>query len=423
MDPFDQGQDTSESDNDSVDEVINQYNKRFENNHEPEGVFDLLSGEDDDEDEGDEYDEDLFNDKYAIQVQKQEMASDIEDEDDEDTEKGLPDAKAWGTEKSAYYDTDYVDKNKRLLGEDEEEEAIAEEEEALAIQRRLLSEMKDIHLVVQDKSDEADEEVLEEGAETEKVKLDVSSLSEREKDQLLKQLHPELTPLINDFKFYLKEGAEILEPIMSFAERPEGSKLKLSSGYHIVSLKSKLVKKYISFLSTYFVKKASGEDIKKHPITPKLLNIKKLISEVETLISTKGLKNDMKTLAKKISTGETVVFSDKEPTEEELEFLNEIDIDNVMSRHKDNAFNFGAVQDGTNAERRNITYEMSKNKGLTAQKKKELRNPRVKHRMKYKKAKTRRKGQVREPRKEVTKYAGEVSGIKANVVRSIKFKH
>ena len=39
-------------------------------------------------------------------------------------------------------------------------------------------------------------------------------------------------------------------------------------------------------------------------------------------------------------------------------------------------------------------FQIEKNKGLTARKKKELRNPRVKHRMKFKKAKTRRKGQV-----------------------------
>ena len=37
---------------------------------------------------------------------------------------------------------------------------------------------------------------------------------------------------------------------------------------------------------------------------------------------------------------------------------------------------------------------MAKNKGLTPKRKKEYRNPRVKHRLKYRKAKIRRKGQV-----------------------------
>lgn len=41
-----------------------------------------------------------------------------------------------------------------------------------------------------------------------------------------------------------------------------------------------------------------------------------------------------------------------------------------------------------------LPLQMEKNKGLTARKKKELRHPRIKHRMKYRKAKIRRRGQV-----------------------------
>lgn len=45
--------------------------------------------------------------------------------------------------------------------------------------------------------------------------------------------------------------------------------------------------------------------------------------------------------------------------------------------------------------KRAITYQIAKNRGLTPYRKKELRNPRVKHRNKYRKAKIRRKGAVR----------------------------
>ncbi|KAH7956493.1 hypothetical protein HPB52_010116 [Rhipicephalus sanguineus] len=44
-------------------------------------------------------------------------------------------------------------------------------------------------------------------------------------------------------------------------------------------------------------------------------------------------------------------------------------------------------------DRRGITYQIAKNKGLTAKRKKEYRNPRVRHKMKYRKAKISRKGQ------------------------------
>lgn len=45
-------------------------------------------------------------------------------------------------------------------------------------------------------------------------------------------------------------------------------------------------------------------------------------------------------------------------------------------------------------EKRPITYKMAKNKGLTPHRKKEQRNPRVKHRNKFRRAKIRRKGAV-----------------------------
>lgn len=72
--------------------------------------------------------------------------------------------------------------------------------------------------------------------------------------------------------------------------------------------------------------------------------------------------------------------------------------------------------------KRAITYKMAKNKGLTPHRKKEQRNPRVKHKERYRKALIRRKGAVRQPRKELKKYSGEISGIKATVVKSIKIK-
>lgn len=78
-----------------------------------------------------------------------------------------------------------------------------------------------------------------------------------------------------------------------------------------------------------------------------------------------------------------------------------------------------ADEDGS---KRAITWQMSKNKGLTPHRKKEQRNPRVKHRNKFRKAKIRRKGQVREARTELKRYGGEMSGIKKTVTKSIKIK-
>ncbi|KAG8309032.1 Something about silencing protein 10 [Homalodisca vitripennis] len=73
-------------------------------------------------------------------------------------------------------------------------------------------------------------------------------------------------------------------------------------------------------------------------------------------------------------------------------------------------------------EKRGITFEIAKNKGLTPKRKKENRNPRVKNKNKFRKATVRRKGQVRGVYKEISRYGGEPFGIKASVSKSIKLK-
>ena len=70
--------------------------------------------------------------------------------------------------------------------------------------------------------------------------------------------------------------------------------------------------------------------------------------------------------------------------------------------------------------KRSITYQIAKNKGLTPKRSKLQRNPRVKHRVKYAKAKVKRKGAVREVRTEVKKYSGEMFGINARVKKGVK---
>ena len=69
--------------------------------------------------------------------------------------------------------------------------------------------------------------------------------------------------------------------------------------------------------------------------------------------------------------------------------------------------------------KRGATWKMLKNQGLKAHKKRVDRNPRVKKRKQYEKAKKNRKGAVREMRtKEIGKYQGETTGIRTTITRS-----
>ena len=72
--------------------------------------------------------------------------------------------------------------------------------------------------------------------------------------------------------------------------------------------------------------------------------------------------------------------------------------------------------------KRLATNQMLKNRGLTPKRNKELKNPRVKRRKQYEKASKKLKHVVRQAKVKEQPYQGELTGIKANVSRSVKIK-
>ena len=80
-------------------------------------------------------------------------------------------------------------------------------------------------------------------------------------------------------------------------------------------------------------------------------------------------------------------------------------------------------EDGNDQDsgKRKVSYAIAKNKGLAPQRKKEVRNPRVKKRKRYEE-KRKKLGSVRQVwRGEEGKgYEGEKTGIKGGLVRSVK---
>ncbi|KAI6237593.1 Protein T01B7.5 [Aphelenchoides besseyi] len=74
-------------------------------------------------------------------------------------------------------------------------------------------------------------------------------------------------------------------------------------------------------------------------------------------------------------------------------------------------------------DRREINYKMEKNKGLKLKKrKKETEHSRIKRRHQYQKALIKRRSQVPDVKRELTKYSGETRGIRASTVRSIPLR-
>jgi U3 small nucleolar RNA-associated protein 3 len=88
----------------------------------------------------------------------------------------------------------------------------------------------------------------------------------------------------------------------------------------------------------------------------------------------------------------------------------------------DSKFGQGEEEEHDINDKRPINYQIEKNKGLTPKRNKLFRNPRVRHREKYRKALIKRKSIVPKVRTEMKRYTGEATGIRSNVVKGIKLK-
>lgn len=397
--------------------------------------------------------------------------SDIEGAEQNDDD--LPDTKYWGKKSSAYYNTDFVDQDYSTYNEKEEELAKLEEIEAKAIQLRLAKQLKEQDFVLdssvkKSKKSKKSTSVAEEKSTL--LKADFSGLSKRERLELFEKESPEFAGLVGDFEGYLEEIQQLHAPVLSYVHEkkvPMIPALQFAQHYQNIALT------YCANLSFYLLLKAKRSSIQNHPIIQRLTQLKKLLQQLddkhENIIKPQleALleriqdgdvfevldenmmpppmeeinKKKQKRTAKQGKLGILSSYENEEPTKKKMK-VQEDDEDSdegernaadlaalaEMSSDDNDAEDMGEEEQegeevGEDGEsRRGITYQISKNKGLMPHRKKEQRNPRVKHRGKYRKALIRRKGAVRTVRKETSRYGGEMSGIKATVSKSVKFR-
>ncbi|XP_022344725.2 something about silencing protein 10-like [Crassostrea virginica] len=411
--------------------------------------------------------------KFKLHKKKDEMGSDIE----EDVEKGLPDLKAWGKKRSKYYGADISDDDIDLSGSEEEEgAAVLEEKEALNLQKKMAAELDemDFGLDIFKKKEKVTEQDDSDG----KIKKDLSKLSKKEKLQLLKKESPEMLPLIEDFKSVMTEAKDVFLPLSKLVK--DGRISGKAADY--IQCKLQLALSYCTNISFYMMLKSKQVPVQNHPVIKRLVQYRNLLKQLEpadiqlhdeiqeilsrmkngeeifleeepkqssTFIRRKTLRTSRKNAEEKKMSD--LISSSEEEEEEEIpkkkskqenqryETEDEkaaLAYYEMMKKGRDSDENEEVEEEGmvddsidpgqedeeAEGGKRAITYQIEKNKGLTPHKKKELRNPRVKHRMKFRKAKIRRRGQVREARTEVTRYGGEASGIRTGIKRGIKMR-
>ncbi|XP_076993172.1 something about silencing protein 10 [Tamandua tetradactyla] len=406
-----------------------------ENGDEEEEVLGLDIAEDDDEDGASMEDEE---------------DSDGDDGDDggssvqSETEISVDPSLSWGQRKKLYYDTDYGPKSRgRQTQQEVEEEEREEEEEAQLIQRRLAQALQEDDFGVSWVEAFAKPAPRIDEAETRVVK-DLAKVSVKEKLKMLRKESPELLELIDDLKVKLTELKDELEPLLQLAEQgiiPPGK------GSQYLRTKYNLYLNYCSNISFYLILKARRVPAHGHPVIERLVTYRNLINELSVVdqklsseirylltldgdagkkeLNPKGkpTKAKPKSVSQASYVSTATELSDDSDFDEAkaLKYYKEVEDREKLKRKKEeNSTEEQALED-QNAKRA-ITYQIAKNRGLTPRRKKIDRNPRVKHREKFRRAKIRRRGQVREVRREEQRYSGELSGIRAGVKKSIKLK-
>ncbi|KAK7501065.1 hypothetical protein BaRGS_00007550 [Batillaria attramentaria] len=398
-----------EDDSDMYDDEVDLFHKQKEkilldnNDHgqsdesEEEEVLPVVESSDSDDEEIAMYKQQLRQMKRM--KMKKKMDSDLEDEGG--PEDDLPDSKAWGSKRSWFQGGDVRDNKIILSGsEDEAGAAALEEKESLAIQKRLAAQLneEDFLLSRVTKPDKSSEKQMKELI---KVKTDLSKMSRKQELELMKKEHPEYLPLVADFR--------------AKAGKIQGTEAEyIRCKFHINS-------RYIINGGFYMYLMAKRSPVHNHPVIKRLVQFKNLSKMLEPV--DRQVEGQIKELLAKIKQGEDIDLRSSQPERKRRKFTHR---EEQLAEHGAEERDTGAPDDEEeegedSAEKRAITYQMEKNKGLTAQKRKELRNPRVKHRAKFRRAKIRRKGQVRE-HKPQGHYGGELTGIRAGVIRSRKMK-
>ncbi|NWR66073.1 SAS10 protein, partial [Bucorvus abyssinicus] len=408
---------------------------------EEDGGEDDGEGEDDGDEEGD-----------------LSMESDLEDRH-QDTK--LPHELSWGKRKQLYYDTDYGSdaqaKGKRSQQEvDAEEEE--EEQEAQVIQRRLVQDLGEDDYGLDVIQGYLSEQQKTHDSKGQKIDKDLQALSKKEQLKLLKQESPELLQLIEDLEVKLMELKDELHPLLQMVRNgtiPQGK------GSRYLQTKYHLYLNYCANISFYLVLKAKRLPVHSHPVIERLVAYRTIIndlavvdqrlsSQVRALLKNYydqkerkpqkekkfavflplDVKKNKPKQAPALANGRAAAAepADESDLDEEaaLRYYKVMEEKLKLKRKRtedQDALEEEAVLEGEDPnKKRGVTYQMIKNKGLTPRRKKIDRNPRVKHREKFRRAKIRRKGQVREVRRELQRYAGELSGIRAGVKKSRKLQ-
>ncbi|CAG8522296.1 31032_t:CDS:2 [Racocetra persica] len=195
--------------------------------------------------------------------------------------------------------------------------------------------------------------------------------------KIIQSESPELIELLNEFE---EKSSILRNTVTPLLEKARQKNLIHNPAMKFISIKHQTLVHYLINISFYLALKSFGtQHLREHPVIDALVKLNKTLEA----------KN-----------------AAKEQRKEQFE----------MEHSKNKVVYEDIIPEGA---KRQINYQILKNKGLTPHRKKEQRNPRVKHRNKYEKARKKIKSIKRVISQQEGSYGGEKTGIKTGLSRSI----
>ena len=386
--------------------------------------------------ENDESDEEVLALKLSDSEEEEE-----ESDNDEGGDKDLgPSDRAWGQRKEAFYDTDYIDGQ----GDDSSDDLLAEEEEreALTLQRRMIDTLHDQDFGLE--SLPAINETLPESPDKKRtinIPQEPLLLSKEERFVLIQEEWPEFLELHSDFMSKTQHMTKSLYPLIKILRTHP--KLISNDGSTLLRQLMNLHHLYCANVLFYLTLRASQASVEEHPVIQRIIQLRELFGQLETQLPENAkelLENAVATFVDKSDLDPEIGVRKKggakrkrddhpgvETASDPFEYYLKVKRIKEAKKAKTKSFqeelsDVEYIEEEDGEEKRAITYQIARNKGLTPKRKKEQRNPRVKHRKKFEKALGKYKHVVRPVEREIVRYGGEKGGIRSRVARSVKIK-
>ncbi|CAB3404094.1 unnamed protein product [Caenorhabditis bovis] len=339
-------------------------------------------------------------------------SSDEEDEsdfdDDEDTK--VTDNK-WGKKRKDFYGTGYVDKEWGGMREEEMEHAELEEEDALTRQKNLDKSTA----AIADIFDDDEEDEVEEVTEIE-TQFDFNEENAKLKHKKLDKLIAQYAARKRIYELVVKPLDSVLEKMPNCALRSQIVYVARTYAVYLMN-----VAFIIKLRASQFTKENLDDPLVDiHPAFEALKRLNKKIEACENFLNTHSEELDeLKSWAK----------SSPEKIEELCTKISGVSLskkahsDNSIGDHCESAENGVSSMYTTldSEEKRKADDRIAKNKQLRDKKgKKKAKTSKTKNRKRVHEIQKRVKSQVGVVRRELQKYSGEASGIRAATIKSTK---